>query len=86
MSNSTLQKRFRFIKKDRRNINRINEEIKFFDYDRKIHWFPTILNKGKFGMIYPEGTKDNWNWKLAEVRKLTKERKKILCMKERTHI
>ena len=48
-------------------------EIKFFDYDRKLVWIPTTLNMGKLGIIYPDGTKNNWNWKLAEVRKLTKE-------------
>jgi len=31
---------------------------------------------GKFGMIYPEGKKDNWNWKLAEVRELSEEEQK----------
>ncbi len=47
-----------------------------YDYDRKIHWFPSILNMGKMGIIYPEGTKNNWNWKLAEVRKLSPEEQK----------
>ena len=28
---------------------------------------------GKLGLIYPEGSKDNWSWKLAEVRKLSNE-------------
>jgi len=51
-------------------------DISIFDYDRKIHWFPTILNMGKFGVIFPEGTKNNWNWKLAEVRKLSEEEQK----------
>ena len=31
---------------------------------------------GKFGIIYPEGKKTNWNWKLAEVRKLSEEETK----------
>ena len=31
---------------------------------------------GKMGVIYPEGTKNNWMWKLAEVRKLTPEEQK----------
>ena len=64
-------------------LNRLKEstselmnEISFYDYDRKIHWFPTILNMGKFGMIYPEGTKDNWSWKFAQVRELTEEEQK----------
>jgi hypothetical protein len=48
-------------------------EISIYDFDRKITWFPTILNMGKFGVLYPEGTKTNWNWKLAEVRKLSPE-------------
>ena len=48
-------------------------EISLLDFDRKIKWFPTILNMGKLGVIYPEGTKNNWMWKLAEVRKLTPE-------------
>jgi len=51
-------------------------EISMYDYDRKIHWFPSILNMGKMGMIYPEGTKDNWIWKFASVRELTKEEQK----------
>ena len=31
---------------------------------------------GKFGVLFPEGTKSNWNWKLAEVRKLSPEEQK----------
>ena len=52
------------------------KRVSFYDYDRKIHWFPTILNMGKFGMIYPEGVKDNWSWKFAQVRELTEEEQK----------
>jgi hypothetical protein len=26
---------------------------------------------GKLGMIYPEGEKENWTWKFAEVREFT---------------
>ena len=51
-------------------------DVQFFDYDRKITWIPTTLNMGKLGIIFPEGTKTNWNWKLAEVRKLSPEEQK----------
>ena len=27
-----------------------------FDEDREIVWFPSVLNMGKFGVIYPKGT------------------------------
>ena len=58
------------------NSTQLVREISFYDYDRKLHWFPTVLNMGKLGVIYPEGTKNNWNWKLAEVRKLSNEEQK----------
>ena len=51
-------------------------DVVFFDYDRKLSWIPTTLNMGKLGVIYPDGTKNNWNWKLAEVRKLSSEEQK----------
>ena len=31
---------------------------------------------GKLGIIYPEGTKNNWSWRLAQVRKLSEEEQK----------
>ena len=76
MSNSTYKRDSDSLKKIEETSTELMREIKFFDYEREIFWFPTILNMGKFGMIFPEGTKDNWNWKLAEVRKLTKEEQK----------
>jgi hypothetical protein len=39
-------------------------------------WFPSIVNMGELGMIYPEGTQTNWTYKLAKVRKLTKKEQK----------
>lgn len=76
MSNSTYKRDSDALKKMEESSTELMKEIKFFDYDREIFWFPTILNMGKFGMIYPEGKKDNWNWKLAEVRKLSTEEQK----------
>ena len=51
-------------------------DIALFDEDREIVWFPSVLNMGKFGVVYPEGTKNNWVYKLAEVRPLTDLEKK----------
>ena len=64
------------LKKVRESSTELMREISMYDYDRDIHWFPSILNMGKLGMIYPEGTKDNWLWKFAEVRKLSPEEQK----------
>lgn len=76
MSNTTYKRDSESLNKMEASSSELMKEIKFFDYERKIFWFPTILNMGKFGMIYPEGTKNNWMWKLAEVRKLSPEEQK----------
>jgi len=76
MSNSTYTRDSDTLSKMESSSSELMKEIKFFDYEREIFWFPTILNMGKFGMIYPEGKKDNWNWKLAEVRELSEEEQK----------
>ena len=39
-------------------------------------WFPSVLNMGKLGVIYPEGTENEWVYKLAQVRPLTELEKK----------
>ena len=76
MSNTLYTNDSDALKKLKESTSELMNEISFYDYDRKIHWFPTILNMGEFGMIYPEGTKDNWSWKFAQVRKLSEEEQK----------
>ena len=51
-------------------------DVCFYDEDREIMWFPTVLNMGQLGVIYPEGTENNWVYKFAQVRKLTELEKK----------
>lgn len=76
MSNTLYTNDSDALKKLKGSTSELMNEISFYDYDRKIHWFPSILNMGKLGMVYPEGTKDNWVWKFAEVRKLSPEEQK----------
>ena len=75
-SNSLYKNDTEHLTKVQESSTDLMNEVSMYDYDRKIHWFPTILNMGKFGMIYPEGTKDNWVWKFASVRKLSEEEQK----------
>jgi hypothetical protein len=42
-------------------------DLEVFDEDRQIFWYPSVLNMGKLGIIYPEGTIHNWHWKYAKV-------------------
>ena len=76
MSNTLYTNDSDALKKIQDSTSELMNEVSFYDYDRKIHWFPTILNMGKLGIIYPEGTKNNWMWKFARVRELTEEEKK----------
>lgn len=55
------------------SATQLMRDISIYDYDRKIHWFPSVLNMGKLGIIFPEGTKDNWSWRFAKVRELSEE-------------
>ena len=75
-SNSSFSENSDTLNKLLENSTELVRDVALFDYDRKITWVPTTLNMGKLGIIFPEGTKNNWNWKLAEVRKLTPEEQK----------
>jgi hypothetical protein len=41
--------------------------LQFQDETRNITWFPSVINMGEKGMIYPEGTIDSWVWKYATI-------------------
>ena len=55
------------------NISQLVEELKFFDEERKIYWFPSVVNMGPKGIIYPEGKVESWVWKYAEVVPIKEE-------------
>tara|TARA_B100000902_G_C27268547_1_gene895006 strand:+ start:1329 stop:1769 length:441 start_codon:yes stop_codon:yes gene_type:complete len=48
-------------------------ESQFEDKQRNIIWFPSVINMGTLGMIYPEGTMDSYVWKYAKVIDIPKE-------------
>jgi hypothetical protein len=48
-------------------------ESQFEDKTRNIIWFPSVINMGQLGMIYPEGTTDNYVWKYAKVIDISEE-------------
>tara|TARA_Y100000992_G_scaffold151070_1_gene100768 strand:- start:123 stop:617 length:495 start_codon:yes stop_codon:yes gene_type:complete len=60
----------------RKSSTALINEVSFYDEEREILWFPTVLNMGNFGMIYPDGVPNNWNYKFAKVRKLSQLEKK----------
>ena len=75
-SNTSFKKDSEVLNELLNKSTQLVRDVQFFDYDRKITWIPTTLNMGKLGIIFPEGSKNNWNWKFAEVRKLSPEEQK----------
>ena len=43
------------------------QDLQFKDIKRNIVWFPAVINMGERGLIFPEGTPDNFVWKYAQV-------------------
>ena len=56
-----------------KNSPKLVRESKFEDKSRNIVWFPSVINMGKLGMIFPEGTAENYSWKYAKVIDIPKE-------------
>ena len=75
-SNSSYKWESPKLKKAQVGSSQLMNDISFYDEERELMWFPSVLNMGKLGVIYPDGVQNNWNYKLAEVRKLTELEKK----------
>ena len=46
---------------------RLVTDLKFHDKERDIIWYPSVINMGALGMIFPEGSPKKWNWRYAKV-------------------
>jgi hypothetical protein len=67
------------ITKYEKDMPQIMKDIKFDDGES--YWYPTTIQNEE-GMVYPEGTKDEWLWAYTPIKKLTKEEVKELSTKE----
>ena len=50
-----------------KNSPKLVQETKFEDTKRNIMWFPSVINMGELGMIFPEGTPEEYVWRYAKV-------------------
>ena len=55
------------------NSSRLVNDLKYFDEERKIYWYPSVVNMGQKGIIFPEGKPDSWCWKYAQVVQIEQE-------------
>ena len=49
------------------------QDTAFEDKDRNVVWFPSVVNMGDLGMIFPEGTPKEYVWKYAKVIEIPEE-------------
>jgi len=49
------------------DTSKLVNKLKFFDEEREIFWYPSVVNMGKLGIIYPEGSIETWGWRFASV-------------------
>ena len=45
-----------------KNHSQLMNELRIMDEERGIVWFPSVINMGEKGIIYPEGSLNDWHW------------------------
>ncbi len=58
------------------HTSQLIKELAFLDDERDIYWYPSVVNMGKLGIIYPDGLPHDWNWKFAKVTQVSEEEQK----------
>ena len=58
------------------NTAKLVEELKFFDEERQIYWYPSVVNMGPKGIIFPEGNPEYWVWRYVQVVSVPEEEQK----------
>ena len=53
------------------------QDLRYWDKEREIYWYPSVVNMGKLGIIYPEGNVNNWKWKFASVVEVDESEKEL---------
>ena len=66
-SNSHFALDSEHLEKATENNTALMNDLKIIDEKRGIVWFPSVINMGEKGIIYPEGEIYNWNWNYAPV-------------------
>ena len=52
-------------------------DLKFHDKERNIIWYPSVINMGVLGIIFPEGNPKNWRWRYAKVVDIPEDEKEL---------
>ena len=58
------------------NNTQLMNDLKIMDEERGLIWFPSVVNMGEKGLIYPDGVKTDWHWHYAKVIDVPEEQRK----------
>ena len=47
--------------------SKLMNDLRIMDEERGIVWFPSVINMGEKGIIYPDGELTDWYWHYAKV-------------------
>lgn len=50
-----------------KNNTQLMNDLKLMDEERGLIWFPSVVNMGEKGLIYPDGVANDWYWNYAKV-------------------
>lgn len=59
-----------------KNNTQLMNDLKLMDEERGLIWFPSVVNMGEKGLIYPDGVANDWYWNYAKVIDVPEEERK----------
>ena len=58
------------------NNTQLMNDLKIIDDERGLIWFPSVVNMGERGLIYPDGQVNDWHWYYANVVEIPEDDRK----------
>jgi hypothetical protein len=55
------------LEKATENNTQLMNDLKIVDEERGLVWFPSVVNMGERGIIYPDGKLTDWYWNYAKI-------------------
>lgn len=72
-SNSFMAIDSEHLEKATENNTQLMNDLKIVDEKRGLVWFPSVVNMGERGIIYPDGKANDWYWNYAKVVEVPEE-------------
>ena len=66
-SNSHFSVDSEHLEKATENNTQLMNDLKIVDEERGLVWYPSVINMGEKGLIYPDGVVTDWYWHYAKV-------------------